>query len=373
MTLTAATVDTLRVDLGGRSYDIHIGPGLIANADQWLSDCLGVGAAFIITDDNVAGHYLAPIEAALDRLGQRHHAIVLPAGEATKSFETWRDVSEQLLALGAERGSTIIALGGGVIGDLAGFIAATLLRGVDFVQIPTTLLAQVDSSVGGKTAINSAHGKNLIGAFFQPKRVLIDIAVLDSLPRRELLAGYAETVKYGLIGDAAFFDWLERNGGDVIAGDQGARRYAITTSCAAKAATVRADEREHGQRALLNFGHTFAHALEAEAGYDSGLLHGEAVAVGMMMALALSRDAGLCNGQDVARVRRHFAAVGLPVTLADLPVAADWDPQRLYGHMQNDKKVAAGKINFIAATAIGAAVISNQFQSEQVLQVLSEH
>lgn len=373
MALNAATIDHLQVDLAGRSYDIKIGPGLIADADKWLADCLGKGGVFIITDENVAGYYLAPIEAAVTRLGHRQHSIVLPAGEASKSFENWRDVSERLLSLGAERGSTIIALGGGVIGDLAGFIAATLLRGIDFVQIPTTLLAQVDSSVGGKTAINSAHGKNLIGAFYQPKRVLIDSAALDSLPRRELLAGYAETVKYGLIGDPEFFDWLEINAGDLIAGDERARRHAILTSCAAKAATVRADEREHGQRALLNFGHTFAHAFEAEAGYASGLLHGEAVAVGMIMALELSRQTGMCSGQDVERVRQHFQAVGLPICLADLPGAQDWDPHRLYHHMHSDKKVAAGRINFVAATAIGAAVLSNQFQAAQVLQVLTDH
>ncbi|MEC8850471.1 MAG: 3-dehydroquinate synthase family protein, partial [Pseudomonadota bacterium] len=242
----------LRVELGARGYEIHIGAGLIAAADDLLADCLGTGTVFIVTDDIVASHYLTPLQDALGRLGRHAHPLILPAGEATKSFTQWQELCESMLAIGAERGSTIIALGGGVIGDLAGFAAATLLRGVDFVQIPTTLLAQVDSSVGGKTAINTGHGKNLVGAFYQPKRVLIDTAALDSLPPRELRAGYAETVKYGLIGDAGFFEWLERHGQDLLAGDPAARRYAIAVSCAAKAATVRADEREKGQRALLN-------------------------------------------------------------------------------------------------------------------------
>ena len=360
----------LRVELGARGYDIHIGAGLIAAADDLLADCLGTGTVFIVTDDIVASHYLASLQDALGRLGRHAHPLILPAGEATKSFTQWQELCESMLAIGAERGSTIIALGGGVIGDLAGFAAATLLRGVDFVQIPTTLLAQVDSSVGGKTAINTGHGKNLVGAFYQPKRVLIDTAALDSLPPRELRAGYAETVKYGLIGDAGFFEWLERHGQDLLAGDPAARRHAIAVSCAAKATTVRADEREKGQRALLNFGHTFAHAFEAEAGYDGGVLHGEAVAAGMLMALELSRSAGLCDGQDVARVRAHFAAVGLP----DGPRAlggGGWSAEALYGHMLKDKKVAAGRITFVLATAIGEAMLSDAISREAVIEVLA--
>ena len=358
------------MELGARGYDIHIGAGLIAAADDLLADCLGTGTVFIVTDDIVASHYLAPLQDALGRLGRHAHPLILPAGEATKSFTQWQELCESMLAIGAERGSTIIALGGGVIGDLAGFAAATLLRGVDFVQIPTTLLAQVDSSVGGKTAINTGHGKNLVGAFYQPKRVLIDTAALDSLPPRELRAGYAETVKYGLIGDAGFFEWLERHGQDLLAGDPAARRHAIAVSCAAKAATVRADEREKGQRALLNFGHTFAHAFEAEAGYDGGVLHGEAVAAGMLMALELSRSAGLCDGQDVARVRAHFAAVGLP----DGPRAlggGGWSAEALYRHMLKDKKVAAGRITFVLATAIGEAMLSDAISREAVIEVLA--
>jgi len=261
----------------------------------------------------------------------------------------------------------VVALGGGVIGDLAGFAAAVLLRGVRFVQVPTTLLAQVDSSVGGKTAIDTAHGKNLVGAFHQPRLVLADTGVLDTLPRRELLAGYAEVLKYALLGDPGFFDWLEANGRKVIAGDAGARAHAIVTSCAAKAEIVAADEREAGARALLNLGHTFGHALEAETGYDGSLLHGEAVAIGMVLAFALSERLGLCPSADTARVRRHMADVGLPT---GLPGGRAWDAGRLLDHMTRDKKARDGRATFVLVRGIGRAYVEPEVDPAEVRALL---
>jgi 3-dehydroquinate synthase len=268
-----------------------------------------------------------------------------------------------------ERGSMILALGGGVIGDLAGFAASILLRGIEFIQIPTTLLAQVDSSVGGKTGINTAQGKNLVGSFHQPRMVLADIDALESLPRRELLAGYAEVVKYGLINDPAFFSWLETHGADLIDGDPAARRHAVMTSCAAKAAIVAADEREADQRALLNLGHTFGHALEAECGYSGELLHGEAVAIGMVMAFELSAMLGFCPSEDPARVARHLASVGLPTSPA--AIGRGFDASRLVHHMRQDKKVKDGRLTFVLARGIGRAFLSREVEPAQLDALLA--
>jgi 3-dehydroquinate synthase len=296
--------------------------------------------------------------------------FILPKGESTKSFAQLERLLDWLLGQHVGRDGLVIALGGGVVGDLAGFAAAITLRGLDFVQVPTTLLSQVDSSVGGKTAINMAHGKNLVGAFHQPGLVLIDTVVLDTLPRREVLAGYGEVVKYGLIRDPDFFDWLESNGAKVLAGDPEARRMAIVESCKAKARIVAADEREIGDRALLNFGHTFGHSLEAEAGYDGGVLHGEAVSIGMILALDLSREMGLCSGQDVDRVRRHFGDVGLPMEITAIPGSREWSAPALINHMRHDKKVLAGQMRFILARGIGDAFVTAEVDERHVTKII---
>lgn len=359
----------LNVALGARSYDILVGGGLIARAGPLIRPLLKTPRVAVVSDRTVAGLYLDELARSLGDAGIRHSAVVLPPGEATKDFAHLASIADRLLGDGIERGTMLVALGGGVVGDLAGFAASILLRGIDFVQLPTTLLAQVDSSVGGKTGINTAAGKNLVGSFHQPRLVLADTDALDSLPRRELLAGYAEVVKYGLIGDPAFFGWLEGHGRAVIEGDPAARRHAIVTSCAAKAAIVAEDERESGARALLNFGHTFGHALEAECGYSDELLHGEAVAIGMIMALELSARLGFCPGEEVARATRHFATVGLPTSPAAVG-GRDWNPERLVRHMQKDKKVADGRLTFVLARGIGKAFLTQDVASADVIAML---
>lgn len=353
-----STQEALRVDLGARSYDIVVGSGLLAKAGALITPVIRQKRAIIVTDEIVAGLHLGSLRAGLDKAGISHHAVVLPPGEGTKDFAHFGKLCEDILALGIERATPLIALGGGVIGDLTGFAAATLLRGLDYVQIPTTLLAQVDSSVGGKTAIDSKHGKNLIGAFHQPVRVIADIDTLATLPRRELLAGYAEVVKYGLIRDRAFYEWLEEAGPRLITGDADARRQAVLKSCAAKAAVVAMDERETGERQLLNFGHTFGHALEAETGFGDALLHGEAVALGMRLAFDLSAQLGLCPKAAAERVRRHYAAVGLPIALHQVANAPRFSPADLVRHMGKDKKVRDGRITLILARDIGDAFIT---------------
>jgi len=364
--MTGATV--VPVALGERSYDIVVGAGLLGEAGAYLKPLLRLPRVAVVCDATVAPLHLATVQASLDAAAIRHDAVTVPAGEASKSWDGLSALLNDLLDLGIERGTTLVALGGGVVGDLTGLAASLALRGVDFVQIPTTLLAQVDSSVGGKTGINTRHGKNLVGTFHQPRLVLADTAVLDTLPRRELLAGYAEVVKYGLLGDAAFFAWLERHGAAVIAGDEAARAHAVAESCRAKAAIVAADEREAGQRALLNLGHTFGHALEAETGYGAALLHGEAVAIGMCLAFALSAQLGLCPEADVARTRRHLAGVGLPT---DLPHGAgDWTSARLLDHMRHDKKVRDGRLTFVLARGIGDAFVSRDVPAPAVADLL---
>lgn len=361
----------LRVELGPRSYDILIGPGLIAAAGQHIGPLLAERRAFIVTDEHVGRHYLPMLEASLAAAGIATKAITLPAGEQTKDFTHLATLASRLLAERIERKSLLIALGGGVIGDLTGFAASVLLRGIDFVQIPTTLLAQVDSSVGGKTGINTPQGKNLVGSFHQPRLVLADLDALSTLPRRELAAGYAEVVKYGLIDDPAFFDWLEGHGAAILDGDLAARRHAVAVSCAAKARVVAADEREQDSRALLNLGHTFGHALEAECGYGDELLHGEAVAIGMVMAFDLSARLGLCATADAGRVARHLASVGLPTGIEAVQ-GRSFAPERLIDHMRRDKKVDRGRITFVLARGVGQAFLAKGVDLAEVQDMLSE-
>ncbi len=356
------------VSLGDRDYDIIVGAGLLADAAAILGPHLARPQATVITDETVATLHLSTLRGALTGAGIACSEIVVPTGEGSKSFAQLERVLDQLLEARIERGDCIIALGGGVVGDLAGFAASILRRGTNVVQVPTTLLAQVDSAVGGKTGINTRHGKNLIGAFHQPRLVVIDVDVLDTLPQREYLAGYAEVVKYGLIGDAEFFAWLEANGPAAAAGDAQARRHAIVESCRAKARVVEADERETGQRALLNLGHTFAHAFEAEAGYDGRLLHGEAVAVGLVMAFQLSARLGLCSGEDAARVQHHLANMGLPTSLRS--VKSVWDTDRIAGRMAQDKKIRQGTVPFVLARGIGNAFLSSDVAPADVMAVL---
>lgn len=362
---------TVQVALGDRSYEIQVGGNLLPQAGSLLKPLLKRPLVAIVTDENVAAAHLTTLEKSFAAAGIQFSTIVLPAGEATKNYATFQDVTERLLAAGIERNDTLIALGGGVIGDLTGFVASVLRRGISFVQIPTSLLAQVDSSVGGKTAINSAHGKNLVGAFHQPMAVLADVDTLSTLPKRELLAGYAEVVKYGLLGDAPFFDWLEDHGGALIAGDIEARTKAIVTSCEAKAAIVAADEKEAGQRALLNLGHTFGHALEAATGYSNRLLHGEGIAIGMVLAFQLSEQLSLAKPGRAERISAHLASVGLPTKINDIPGGA-LSPDELMTHMSQDKKVIDGALTLILAKDIGHAFITREVDHDTVLSFLTD-
>ncbi|HLY44539.1 MAG TPA: 3-dehydroquinate synthase [Stellaceae bacterium] len=350
--IASDAVERLRVELDERSYDILVGPGLIARAGAELLPLMRRRQAVIVTDETVARHHLAPLRDSLAAHDIATHAIVLPPGEGTKDLAHFGRLVDDILACGVERGTMLVALGGGVVGDICGFAAATLLRGIDFAQIPTTLLAQVDSSVGGKTAINTSAGKNLLGAFYQPRLVLADTTSLATLPGREVRAGYGEIVKYGLIRDAEFYEWLEAEGGAVCDLEAAALTRAVLVSCRMKAAIVAADERETGDRALLNFGHTFGHALEAATGFGDRLLHGEAVALGMVLAFDFAVRLGLASGQDAHRVRRHIAAAGLPTELAAAGLSGG-DADRLLHHMSKDKKVRDGRITLILPRRIG--------------------
>ena len=361
-------IASVRVELGPRSYDILVGEGLLGAAGH-VATLLARPWAVVVTDATVAELHLGALQRGLDGAGIQHSAIVLDPGEGTKDFAHLEELLEGLLEARVERHDTVLALGGGMIGDLAGFAASILRRGVDYVQIPTTLLAQVDSAVGGKTGINTRHGKNLVGSFHQPRLVLADIDTLATLPRRELVAGYAEVVKYGLMGDAAFFAWLDDNVERVLAGDRQALRHAVVTCCGAKARLVAADEREGGQRALLNFGHTFGHALEAESGFGEALLHGEAVAIGMVLAFELSLRLGLCPAEDAQRARRHLAAAGLP-TRPTAVREAGGDADALLERMFQDKKVRDGGLTFVLTRGIGQAFISRQVAVRDALAVL---
>jgi 3-dehydroquinate synthase len=360
----ADSVRTVPVPLGERAYDVLIGPGLVAKAGDLIGGRLK-GRCAIVTDENVAPRHLDVLKASLDAAGRCKGAVVLPAGESTKSFAHLARLSDELLGMGLERGDLVVALGGGVIGDLAGFAAAVLRRGVRFVQIPTSLLAQVDSSVGGKTGINTSHGKNLIGAFHQPSLVLADTAVLDTLPEREMRAGYAEVAKYGLLGNPDFFHWLEDNAADVLARRPQPLTHAIATSVAMKAEIVVRDETETGDRALLNLGHTFGHALEAFTGYSARLLHGEAVAIGMVLAFRLSEQLDLCPPQTAARVAAHLRKAGLPTVIADIPGDRP-DAATMVRLMGQDKKVRDGRLTFILVRGIGQAFVSRDVGASQV-------
>ncbi|HTV33846.1 MAG TPA: 3-dehydroquinate synthase [Methylocella sp.] len=361
----------VRVELGSRSYSILIGDGLIGEAADHVRRRDPKAACAILTDENVAGLHLARLEQALDAVSIRHSCVIVPPGERAKSFAEYARVCNTLIECKLERGDFIIALGGGVVGDLAGFVAATLRRGMRFIQVPTTLLAQVDSSVGGKTGINAPLGKNLIGAFHQPSLVLADTATLDTLPEREFRAGYAEIVKYGLIGDAGFFAWLEAHWRDVFAGGS-ARIKAIATSCGAKAAIVSRDEHETGDRALLNLGHTFGHALERLTAYDGArLVHGEAVAIGLACAFRFSVRHGLCAPADAARLEAHLRAAGLPIHVGEIP-GITASAAKIVEAMYQDKKVAHGALTFILARAIGDAFIAKDVETDEVLAFLQD-
>ena len=360
----------LRVALGARSYDILIGPGLLATAGAHIAPLARGVPVIAITDETVAGLHLATLKRALDAAGIAYSTIIVGPGERAKEFEPFTRLIETILDRKPERNTLLIALGGGVIGDLVGFAAAVTLRGLDFAQIPTTLLAQVDSSVGGKTGINTRHGKNLVGSFHQPRLVLADTELLATLAARERREGYAEIVKYGLIGDAAFFAWLETNAPAVLAGDAATLRHAILTSCAAKAAVVAGDERESGDRQLLNFGHTFGHALEVETKYSAELRHGEAVAIGMVMAFDLSVKLGLCPSADAQRMRHHFAEIGLPTGIDFLGRRA-LKAETLLDHMRQDKKVRGGQITLVLTRGIGKAFVSRDVEPALLLDHLA--
>jgi len=363
--------DTVHVALGARSYDIIVGGGLLSEAGEHIAPLLAVARTIIISDENVAALYLERVAGSLARHGIDCDKIVLAAGEQSKSYAQLEALLEQILSLKVERGTTLLALGGGVIGDLAGFAASAVLRGIDFIQLATSLLAQIDSSVGGKTGINSRHGKNLIGSFHQPRLVLADTGALDSLAPRELAAGYGEMVKYGLIDDAEFFTWLEANGKKILAGDDAARRHAIAVCCRAKARIVAEDEHESGHRALLNLGHTFAHAFEAESGYSGELLHGEAVSIGMVLAFHLSARLGFCDPGDAARVSAHLKALGLPTGAAELPQRAR-RRDALIEHMSRDKKMKNGRLNLILAHGIGHAFVTGDVPPGDIAALLDE-
>lgn len=355
----------LHVALGTRSYDIHIGSGVLAQAGGLIAPLLSRPKLAIITDNHVADLHLPTLQKTLDDANIAHDSFIVPAGESSKNFEQLETLCDWLLAQKIERDDCIIALGGGVIGDLTGFAAAILRRGTRFIQIPTTLLSQVDSSIGGKTAVNAKAGKNLIGAFHQPDLVLADMDVLATLPARELRAGYAEVVKYGALGDADFFNWLENNGADVLALNPAATAEAVAQSCRAKAAIVARDEREAGERALLNLGHTFGHAFEKLTGYGSALLHGEAVAYGMHLAFAFSVQCGLCDAQHAERLKAHLAASDLPTNMAQIGNGA-FDADALIEAMAQDKKVKAGQMRFILARRLGETFIADDVTADKL-------
>jgi 3-dehydroquinate synthase len=361
----------LRVALGDRAYDILIGHGLLQEAGPLIRPFLQRDFVAIVTDSNVAALHLATLEASFERVGVVSRNIIVPAGEASKSYRQLAEVCDGLLAAGVERRDHVIALGGGVIGDLAGFAASILRRGVNFIQIPTSLLAQVDSSVGGKTGINSSLGKNLIGAFHQPVLVLADRDVLATLPKRELASGYAEVAKYGLLGDVSFFSWLDQHVDRFMRQEPDAITHAVEVSCAAKAKIVAEDETETGVRALLNLGHTFGHALEAATGYSNRLLHGESVAIGMVQAFRFSERLGHCKKGTADQVAKHLARAGLPTHTShikgELPPAAD-----MLKLMFQDKKAVGGKLTFILVRGIGEAFIAKGVDEAEVLRFLEE-
>jgi len=363
--------ETVHVALGDRSYDVRIGQGLVARAGAEMAPLLTRPRVCILTDETVARLHLDVLQQGLRAAGIESTALALPAGEATKAWPQFTRAVEWLLKQKVERRDVVVAFGGGVIGDLAGFAAAVLRRGVRFVQIPTSLLAQVDSSVGGKTGINAPQGKNLIGAFHQPSLVLADIDILNSLSARDFLAGYGEVVKYGMLGDAAFFEWLEVNGPALAAGDAALRTQAVCRAVQMKADIVARDETEEGERALLNLGHTFGHALEAATGYSSRLLHGEGVAIGCTLAFETSARLGLCPQETPSRVRAHLRVMGMKTDLADIKGDLP-DANALLALMAQDKKVVDGQLRFILARDIGEAFVADTVDSSVVAKVLQD-
>jgi 3-dehydroquinate synthase len=365
------TSEIVHVPLGDRAYDVHVGPDLLDRSGALIAPLLRRPRVAVITDENVAALHLDSLRRGLAAEGIAMEALVLPAGEATKSWPHLTRCVEWLLEQKIERKDVVLAFGGGVIGDLAGFAAAILRRGVRFVQLPTSLLAQVDSSVGGKTGINSPHGKNLVGAFHQPSLVLADTAVLGTLTERDFLAGYGEVVKYGLLGDHQFFEWLEVNASRAAAGDMDARISAVTRSVQMKAAIVARDETEEGERALLNLGHTFCHALEAATGYSDRLLHGEGVAIGCALAFELSSRLGLCSQEDPSRLRAHLRDMKMKVDLSDITGKLP-DADGLIALMAQDKKVSDGKLTFILAREIGQAFITSDVPRDVLHDLLTD-
>ena len=365
------TVETVRVDLGARAYEVRVGPGLVDRVGAEIAPLLARPRVAVLTDATVAALHLDRLRAGLEAAGIAMAAHALPPGEGTKGWAGLARATEWLLEAQVERRDVVLAFGGGVIGDLGGFAAAILRRGVRFVQVPTTLLAQVDSSVGGKTGINTAQGKNLVGAFHQPALVLADTGLLDTLAPRQVLAGYGEVVKYGLLGDAAFFEWLERQGPSLARGDAEARRIAVRRSVRMKADIVARDETEEGERALLNLGHTFGHALEKATGYGDRLLHGEAVAIGCALAFDLSQRLGLCAQEEPGRVRAHLRAMGMRTDLSDIPGDLP-DADGLLALMAQDKKVVGGRLRFILARGIGRAFVAGEVPTDAVCALLRD-
>tara|TARA_B100000242_G_C43034302_1_gene482107 strand:- start:18 stop:1169 length:1152 start_codon:yes stop_codon:yes gene_type:complete len=362
----------LRINLKENSYDIIIEHGLLSELGALISKKFGKPKTFIVTDSNIAVHWLKQTIESLSAQGMSPKVLEVPVGESTKSFINLEKIIDQLLESKVDRDSVLIALGGGVIGDLAGFAGAVTLRGIKVIQVPTTLLSQVDSSVGGKTGVNVRQGKNLVGSFHQPSLVAIDTQVLQTLPSRQLFAGYAEVLKYGLIKDQSFFDWLELNGKKVLEGDKIAQQFAIFTSCRIKAEIVEADEKEKNLRAILNFGHTFGHALEAEAGYDGNLLHGEAVSIGMVLAIELSKSLGYLSGQDAGRAVEYIRNIGLPTNINSIEGSTSWHPDGIIQHMQHDKKVSNGQLRFVLIKGIGEAYLTADVERNDIYNVIEK-
>ena len=364
-------INRLKVDLGERSYEIVIGSQILKQTGELVKPIIKGNRVIIVTDIHVAPIYLDTVIKSLESIGIELEQITLPAGEKIKSIKYFDKLIEDILRMNIDRKVAIIALGGGVIGDLAGFAASSILRGVDLIQVPTTLLSQVDSSVGGKTGLNTQQGKNLIGAFYQPRLVITDIDTLDSLPRRQLLAGYAEIVKYGLINNPDFFFWLEKYGHKVCGGDKEFQREAISISCKSKIDIVTQDEKEESCRALLNLGHTFGHALEKETGFGNKLFHGESVSIGICMAFELSSLLGFCSEKEAARIRDHYIALGLPTSLGDLK-NINWEAGKLLHHMKSDKKTENGSVNFILAKGIGKSFLSRNINMNDVKTIIKK-
>ena len=362
--------NSVLVDLDQRSYTIEITPNILQQAGHHIRPLTNLDYVVVITDTQVAKHHLGTLTDSLQSVGLNARVHIVDSGEHSKCLTTFSTLVENILEQGIERNSLVIALGGGVIGDLAGFVSASLLRGIRFVQIPTTILSQVDSSVGGKTGINSACGKNLIGAFHQPSLVLSDINILKTLPKREILAGYAEVVKYGLIQDKTFFEWLEKNGADVINGDDNALIHALTVSCQIKAYIVKEDEFESGKRALLNLGHTFGHAMESVGQYNGTILHGEAVSIGMVLAYKTAEKMGTATQQDTHRVIEHLKSVGLPVAPSDIDLPFERDD--LIARMFKDKKVSGGALTLILPHNIGNAYTTKEVSIDVIKSIWEE-